>query len=93
MTLREDVAKRLSETWDMTALGLDYDHAPVGWLSLADEAIRLAEWARLKCSRPETEALPTTHHVVPFPPGMAEIRGVRIRALKAITIPPKNFTP
>lgn len=91
MSLREGVARRLSGVWDMSVLGLDFDSAPYGWLCLADEAIRFAEWTRRQ-KLGDYEALPTTHHVVPYPPGQVEIRGVKIYPAE-LTYPPDDFAP
>lgn len=70
------------------------DHLGYGdFLILADECIRQMEWARRECSKQITEALPTTTHEVPYPPGMVEIRGMRIHGLEPLTLAPEDWKP
>lgn len=93
MSLRENVAHRLSEVWDLSPIGLGFKESPEGWRALADECLRQMEWARRECSGFDAEALPTTQHAVPYPPGMAEIRGVRIHGRKPLTLATPEWKP
>jgi hypothetical protein len=84
-TMRGDLEKKLRDLY----LRSDTDVFGV----IADEVIRQMEWARRRCSGVLSEPLPTTHHVTPFPPGSADIRGVRILGSKPLTLAPMDWKP
>ena len=58
-----------------------------------EEIVRQMEWARRECAGHVTETLPTTTHMVPFPPGSVEIRGVRVPGLVPLTLAPDDWKP
>ena len=78
MSLREDMAERLFVLWwndsgnlsgKSSWLGLT-EHERKEWLTVADEVIRIAEWARRECVDHDDDGSPTVPLTLP-PDGWA----------------------